>query len=359
MIYLVSYILVGLLITNIDKHDNKTNKVILILAISILTLLSAFRDETIGCDVKGYALGSFKAANHVTNFNELLLYMNSGLEWGYRLLVLICSKLFHSLNGVLFGTSLIINSCVIIGLYRIRKHISINFAALSYCFIFYQDTLNMMRQWIAMAIIIYGFIYIIERKFFRYIFIIAIATTFHVTAIIGLLLYIVAEIVRKDNGYKKQILIVVLTIFCVINLGEIVEILSHNGWIDRKYMYYVTGNDISISFQMTIVRVPIIALGMLLYKAMFEKDKYHKTWFLYLIIDLILSQLHSVMDFAQRLGAYFTVAQMFELSLAVKVGEQKQRNLVGYLVILYLLMYWYVYYIYFNFGNTYPYVSIL
>ena len=28
MIYLVSYILVGLLITNIDKHDNKTNKVI-------------------------------------------------------------------------------------------------------------------------------------------------------------------------------------------------------------------------------------------------------------------------------------------------------------------------------------------
>ena len=124
-------------------------------------------------------------------------------------------------------------------------------------------------------------------------------------------------------------------------------------------MYYVTGNDLSLSFQMTIVRLPVIIICTLLYNDMSKNDEYHKIWFLFLIIDLIVSQLHSVMDFAQRLGAYFSIAQMLELSLAVKVGEPKQRNLVGFLILMFLLMYWYVYYIYFNFGYTYPYVSIL
>lgn len=187
---------------------------------------------------------------------------------------------------------------------------------------------------------------------------VAVAVFFHTSAILAILLYVVAEFVRKKNSVKWQIFTVLATLFCAINIGVIVGHFIGQGWLNERYMYYVTGNALSFSFPMFIVRVPPLAVSAVLYKEMNKKDELHKVWFLFLIIDLIISQLHSMMDFAQRIGAYFTIAQMYELSLAANAGKLKQRALVKTLVVIFLLMYWYVYYIYFNFGNTYPYISI-
>lgn len=356
MIYLLCYIAVGFLLTNTDKYGDKINKIIISLVIAILTLLAAFREQTIGIDVRGYVLTSFKASESIVNIRGFLYYMSSRFEWGYSILVFICTKIFHSLNCVLFGIALLINSGVIIGLYRVRKNISLSFAVLAYCFLFYQETYNMMRQWMAMSIIIFGIVYIYERKFFKYCVTVAVAILFHTSAIIGLLLYFIAEIVRKKRSTKWQILIILATLFCVINLGAITEYLTGQGWLDVRYLYYVTGNDLAFSFSMFIVRIPPIILSAVLYKYMDRSDELHKVWFLFLLIDMIISQLHSVMDFAQRIGSYFTIAQMFELSYAAKIGNLTQKTFAKVGVLLFLLMYWYVYYIYFNFGNTYPYI---
>lgn len=358
MIYLICYIAIGFILMNIDKYGNKVNKILIFYAIAILTLLATFRDQTIGADVVGYPLHAFKLAEMVTDMHGFKTYMTLNNEWGYRFLVFICTKLFHSLNGVLFGTALLINGGVIIGLYRVRKHISMNFAVLAYCFLFYQETYNMMRQWIAMAIIIFGIVYIFERKLTRYCIAVAVATLFHTTAIIGLLLYFIASVVRKRKSIGWQILVVLVTLFCVINFKFIVEYIISRGWVDDRYIYYAAGEDLTFSWQMTIIRIPPIALGTVLYSRLNRKDEFHKVWFLFLIIDLIISQMHSIMDYAQRIGSYFTIAQMFELSLAVKDGSLAQRVLVKTLVLLFLLVYWYVYYIYFNFNETYQYMSI-
>lgn len=360
MIYLLCYIAVGFLMMNIDKYGNKFNKILIFSAVAILTLLAAFRDQIIGTDTGGYMLFSFQKAEEVKDWNGFISYhVNSAQEVGFRFLVLICAKLFHSFSGALFGVALVINGGVIIGLYRVRKHIPLSFAVLAYCFLFYQETYNLMRQWMAMAIIIFGIAYILERNLFKYCVTVVVASLFHTSAIIGLLLYFIAEIVRKKKSTKWQILTILAILFCVINFGVIIEFLTGQGWLNERYLYYVTGNALAFSFPMFIVRIPPIVLSAALYKYMDRKDELHKVWFLFLIIDMIISQLHSIMDFTQRIGSYFTIAQMFELSLAVNVGNLKQRIFLKTGVLLFLLMYWYVYYIYFNFGNTYPYVSIL
>lgn len=236
---------------------------------------------------------------------------------------------------------------------------SMSFAILAYCFMFYQETYNMMRQWIAMAIIVFGIVYIYEKKLFKYCLVVFAAALFHRTAVIGILLYIIAELIRKKSSFKWQIFTVLAAVFCVINVGSIVEYFIGSGWIDGRYMYYVTGNTLTFSFTETIVRIPPIALCAVLYLNLNRKYDFHKVWFLFMIIDLIICQLHSVMDFSQRIGSYFTISRMFELGAAVKDGSQTQKLLVKILVMLYLLMFWYVYYVYFNFGNTYPYISII
>lgn len=359
VIYLICYIVVGLLLINIDRYGNKINKFTLFVSIAILTLLAAFRKETIGVDVRGYALSMFVNAKTASGFNGFIYYMeHASIEWGYKLLVYICTKIFRTLSGVLFGTALLINCGVVIGLYRVRKHIPVSLASLAYCFLFYQETYNMMRQWIAIAIIVFGITYIYEKNLVKYGITVLVAALFHTSAIIAILLYFVVEIVRRRNSVKWQLLTIFGTLFCVININFIMQYFVNLGWLNERYMYFVTGNALTFSFPMFIVRVPPIAVSAVLYKEMRKRDELHKGWFLFLIIDLIISQLHSVMDFAQRIGSYFTISQMYELSLAANVGKLKQRIFVKVLVIMFLIMYWYVYYIYLNFGNTYPYVAM-
>lgn len=74
-----------------------------------------------------------------------------------------------------------------------------------------------------------------------------------------------------------------------------------------------------------------------------------------MIIELIISQLHSVTDYATRIGTYFCIGHIYEMSLACKIGDQKHRMIAKSLVAAYIIMYWFVMYIYFGYGYTYPY----
>ena len=102
MIYLICYFAVGLLMMNVDKYGEKFNKILIFSAIAILTFLAAFRDPTIGADTGGYMLNSFYKAEEVKDWSSFISYhVNSAQEVGYRFLVLVCTKLFHSFVMVL------------------------------------------------------------------------------------------------------------------------------------------------------------------------------------------------------------------------------------------------------------------
>ncbi len=59
-----------------------------------------------------------------------------------------------------------------------------------------------------------------------------------------------------------------------------------------------------------------------------KHDRYHDFWFTIMIIEVIISQLHSVTDYATRIGAYFYIGHIYEMALACKIGNIKQRALL-------------------------------
>ena len=362
IIYLLCYLSVGILLY--DFENKKYQKLKIFICIMLLSLLAGFRDVSIGTDVRIYANGVYLTASKISNFKELLYFLFQSplhtineIESVYLFIAFVGTKIFKSLFGTLFLTSLIINIGVFVGLYRIKEHLSYNIAIMVYCFMFYQNTYNLMRQWMAIAIIIYGIKYIYDKNLIKYVLTVLIAMLFHRSAFIGISLYFIALYMEKPRNFSRQIVLVAAAVLGVMLFQPIVVALTSSGLLTTKYLKYAQGKSISFFWQEFAIRAPAIALCAVLYKPMKKINKYHAFWFIIMLIEAIISQLHSVMDFATRVGAYFWVSQIIEMSTACRIGDRSHRILSKGLVMLYVVLYWFVMFIYFGYNDTYPYAS--
>lgn len=361
MIYFIAYALIGFILIWKNKNDNSRHeKIRIALVIILLTTLASLRDETIGTDVQGYARACYRSALRVKNIPQLAEYVflnPRGIEPGYLFSVFLSARLFHSLNGVLFTTALITNACMIIGLYRVRKYMNFNMSVIIFCFLFYQDTYNTMRQWMAIAVVVLGMRYLFEKELIPYCLIVLVAVLFHKTALIALALYVIAIILGKKISYFVQAVLIVATVIVILEFQSIIGILISTFSVLGKYAHYAEGSSVRLSFNETIIRIPPVALCLLLYGQMRKENKYHAYWFLILILDLILAQVGSITVYASRVATYFTIARIFELSMACNVGNGRNRFVIKTLVVVYSMMYWAINYIYLMHGETYPYHS--
>lgn len=361
VIYLVCFSATGLLLFNFEKSKHK--KTLIWTVVILLSLLAGFRDVTIGTDTKGYAYHCYLAADRVRDFSQLVDYMfnsnlaKDGIEPGYLLTVFIGTKLFRSFFGPLFLTSLVINAGVFWGLYRVRERLSFNVAAMVFCFMHYAVTYNIMRQWMAMAVVIFGIKYIYDRRPLKFLLCVLLAMCFHRSAFIAAALYLIFIFMEKPRPKFKWAIVACAAAVAVMYYQPAVKMLVSKGILTSRYLKYAVGEGPSIFWQELLVRLPAIALCSVLYVPMKRYDERHPYWFALMIVEAIISQLHSVMDYATRIGGYFSVATIIELSEACSVGGRKQRTMVKLLVAAYIVLYWYVMYIYFGYSDTYPYTS--
>ena len=249
VIYILCYLSVGLLLYNFEKQKPRNQKLIIFVCIMILSLLAGFRDASVGTDVMVYAYGVTLEAAKVSNFKGLFDFLfNSSahlvneIESAYLFIAFIGVKIFKSLFGTLFLTSLIINTGVFVGLYRVKEHLSYNIAVIVYCFMFYQNTYNMMRQWMAMAVIIFGIKYIYDRNLIKYVITVLVAMLFHRSAFIGVSLYLIALYMEKPRNFWRQAVVVVGTVLGIAFFQPIVMALTSSGILTTKYLKYAVGN---------------------------------------------------------------------------------------------------------------------
>ena len=207
-----------------------------------------------------------------------------------------------------------------------------------------------------MAIVIYGIKYIYDRNLLKYVIAVLVAMLFHQSAFIGISLYFIALYVEKPHNLSRQIVVIAVTFLGIVFYQPIVMKLTSSGILTEKFLKYAVGGQLSLFWQELVIRIPPVALSAVLYKPMKKYDEHHVFWFTILIMELAISQLHSIMDFATRIGAYFLVSQIIEMSMACKIGDMKNRAASKTLVMIYVVLYWFVMYIYFGYSDTYPYV---
>ena len=198
--------------------------------------LAGLRDISIGTDTK-YYLRLFEVAKLTEKYVDFLncrVIMENRLvpvkEWemGYTLLVYGVSRLSGSYQLLMIITHTIIILCVYFGMKHFEQEASIWMGMLSFFFLFFNISLNATRQWLAMAVLFYGFIYVVEDKKCKTLITLLIATSFHSSAFLFIAICLLYWYSQINNDRKilvtinrKEIEQSTYKIFFVIILGVV------------------------------------------------------------------------------------------------------------------------------------------
>lgn len=379
MIYIVCFLISCAFFLLSEKSKTKfARNILAIIAILLPCILAGLRADTIGTDVKVYVEPMYNAAKESHSLSAYMnqrwfviwryMYVNS-FEIGFSLMVFLIQKLGGSFAMVLFFIQLLIVAPIYIGLRKIHKSYPIWFCMFVFYCLFYNTSLNMMRQWIAMAILFMAFSYLILEEKKKYCILTLVACLFHTSAIMGFaILFVYVYCTEKKKSiratrfklYESMAPIKIFVYGCImlLSLNTIAVILRYIGL--SKYIVYIQGdNGLYLLPNQILLRLPIILLFVIRWKKVLKEDKLTPFYGSMLVLDLLTSQLMSINPYAFRIGSFFSEYNILSYSAMVYAGKRKhtaKKYMTLLCVIAYLVIYWVYYYVIKGSHETFPYV---
>lgn len=345
-------------------------------ALLIPCLIAAFRAEHVGTDVLVYVTKLKDAASSAGSLGQYLDgfwsigYRNQYIadyEIGFSLLVYVLTKLTNSLPVVLFAIEALIAVPIYVALSKNRKHAPVWLGMLVYYLIFYNATLNMMRQWMAIAFLLLAFTCLQDKKYWRVAIFTFAALLFHLSAILIVPVYAIYwflnlrhNIMLQEGRFRISIrtlwilLISFVALVAVLNLDIVLRLMSAVGF--DRFSNYLQGNDISLLINQILLRVPLIVIVLCNWKQLKKHTPAAPFYLSMLLLELVAAQLISVDVYAFRIGHYF-LQYIIVLAPALYACRKPgyQRTFTVICLILYCLVYWIFTYVIELRHGTYPY----
>lgn len=224
-----------------------------------LIFFATFRDYTIGTDTPTYT-SFFRGSISVDNY-----IFDPRVEYGYQLFEYFILNISKQYFLLFFASSSIIVTSI---LYVIKKY-SVNYFLSVFIYIsfaFYTFYFNTLRQGISIAICMLGIYFFINKKIIPYFFIILLASTFHISAWIMLLIYFVVHHLQLKIEIKA-IICFLFTFFC----SKI--IIGYMASDNDRYAHYTENADNAGGYLLTFFYLLIAFLVYLGGKDLRKSDK--------------------------------------------------------------------------------------
>lgn len=280
LILLISIFLFFYVFKNKDKA--------LVMSFIFITVIAALRKYTVGADTFQFYRDFLNIVKD-SSWN----YTNFRYEAGFYYLCKVLGLLSRDAQILIVVTSVFIN-------FSVYKFIKKNSSDLFLSTILYIITLvffsnmNIMRQALALAILLFAFELLKEKKYVKYVIVVLIASLFHTVAFASLLLLVFAMLPNRKLVYFIEILAAILSfvfykqLFNVLTFG-----LGYSGYATSQYgVSNYLGAILSALETFTIV----VALFLISYSKK-AKDNSNKmklltiatilyTWFGFLVIRM-------------------------------------------------------------------------
>ena len=323
----------------VSEQQKKKINLFLILCFAVLFFISAFRGD-FTMDYVGYE----DIYNRYLNFSLSDIFtgrVSSYPEIGYVIFQYIVKTLFgNPLFIFVFSTILILVSHM--------NEINRNFPShLLPLIIFvemgnYYTSFNVMRQIMAVSIVIWSIRYIEQRKFIKYVIVIMIAATFHTSAIFMLPMYFLLNL---RFGKAGVLVVIGGTAVVMIFLPQIVTLISkfYWDWYDIEGLLssgYSYKNVVGPAF---LSLVPIIKH---LCSSKKEDDR-RNIWLNGTYIYLALSILGLRVAMVSRIAMFFSIFATLAFTQAIydireKLSDSQKRSIFTIGVIGLVLLYGFV-----------------
>ena len=358
MIYIVFFLLSAFLVhKGCNTSRDKTRKIYFVTAMLFMAVFSGLRDYTVGTVTLLYGVSVFDSARLIPNFFSLISSVED-IEPGYLLLNYICAQFFSDAYGFFFTMSLLNYSILLKAVYDYKNEISPGCAWLIYCFLFFGDSLNIMRQSIAMAILLCGFKYIRIRNLKKFTIVVVIASTFHITALIGMVFYMLYILMEKKTKWIHYVWIC-LIIVTLIFLYDKILILAVSIGLNPKFLRYLSDSSFHFIFSATMIRVfPLVVV--FIYWKNYKTCKEAHFFLIIMIMELLLFQMATMSSTFYRVSSYFGYYKIFAYSSICKKKRLKKadNDKVVPVILMTFMMLIFVYEVIVNNGNEiYPYTS--
>lgn len=335
-----------------------------VLALLFPVLLAGFRNPTVGTDTQNYltffdiAIGQSSLKNYIDSVPEI--------EIGYVVLTYLAAKITIFSQVYLIIVSAVIIIPVYMAAFNLKNKLSPAMVMGVFYLLFYNESLNLMRQYLAMGFILLAVSYLILNKKILYIIVMGIAISFHTTALLALPIYFIPRLVASKPIGKNALLYIIVSII-------IIAFVMGGNWMgvgfgiklnDRQLSYIENSASSAISMSTFIV---YFAVFFVLFMKSINQRQLNYIVDFYTVMSLMALSLLLTSLFSHtfyRLSLIFSVICCLSIP---SICSRTNNNIVlkpyskGVTVTLLLLFfsYWYFSVVLRGSNETYPYNSIL
>lgn len=321
--------------------DKRKRLFLLLSGIGIVFVMGArFADPTMKGDLNNYARMYLKMT--MIPWDKVLL--NSNIEPGYLLLNKICSVVFPWTQSIVFIEALICVYFTFRFIYLNSKDVYM--AVLMYLaqglFIF---ELTGFRQAIAISLCLYSIEFVSKRKAFGFFVIIALACSFHSTAIIFLPIYFIANL---RPSLKNSILYGVgyyILLRMIPNLLLWGSDLTGSDYSEASTWGNFTGPAINII-------IYVVSMWLILRENKRGYETSNKKWNM-LILGLIIYSLRFISLPFERISFYFSASTIVTIPDGIMPVFSENSRKAAYILIVLLLSFLFLYRIQSTVGTVY------
>lgn len=279
-----------------------------VIPLAILTLPAALRNYTVGTDSVVYSR-EFRFPYRHYSFE-----WNPEIEKGYQWVIMLLKSL-HSDYAVYFMTMAVL--CIAPVLLVLKKRSPHYFLSV-YVFVtfgLYFALYNQVRQAIAMGICFIAIKYLVEKKAVKYALLIALASQFHISALLLLGFYFLCHLRVRLELKVAAIFLIGLSVTSLV----IAFMAAGNG----RYQHYTLAAASGKNGLMTVLLYVAIALGLYIYGRKLRKrsEEYRVLECSYLcgIAALIpVAMLGTDPAGPQRIAQYFVYYLMLLIPMVLK-----------------------------------------
>ena len=313
---------------------NKIINIWVILLIALLVIFAGIRGESVGVDVAHYIVrhiepireGAFSSVDQPIGFKSLvwLVYQFTDQTW-----------------VVFLSFSLITNALIVLRLWDFRDKSSFSMMIFWYYCFYYIVSFNIFRQFIAVAIIFYFTRFLESKNYKIYILAVALAITFHSTAILGFVPLFI-DIYLSDEKIKERKLRKYFTLAMpIIIIAAVVFVYYFYDYDHYMYLLNRSTNQANIG-----ISIPVkLVLGIAMYRIINreirhypdEKVKVKENELKKITANYTLGLIIALMSFIASEAERFSFYYMQYETVFVSFKSKKDRKLIV-LRVLYILL---------------------
>lgn len=280
-------------------------------------LLATLRSENIGDDVIVYAIPTFDIVKDSDNLFDA--FDRSEVEFLYISMANVAKYISVEMWSLLFLTEFCIVVPFWVALIKLSGKLDSTFALFIFYAVFYNHTLNMMRQSIALALIFLAVAYMLENKKGWMVFWLCIAFGFHKSAVLGFALPFLFYFSQKYPLYENlytYLWIYLGLVLIASNFASFIVLMIDNGVLDLKYLIYTEVGVFESKVTKSLLFIVLVEL-ILLYVAVDNYgDLYLELNFFFLcaLITVLFCLTGYIVVYLARISWYFHIINFLSIS---------------------------------------------